>query len=68
MCGCVCVSSLCVGHGGVLDECEVVGDVLVVRQPPMGPHQTVLTHRHLEREAQFKGEVENTYYYYYKDC
>lgn len=29
--------SLCVGHGGVLDEGEVVGDVLVVRQPAVSP-------------------------------
>ncbi len=40
--------SLAVGHCGVLDEGEVVGDVLVVRQPPMGPNQAVLTDRHLE--------------------
>lgn len=40
--------SLCVGHCGVLDEGEVVGDVLVVRQPAMGPDQTILTNRHLK--------------------
>lgn len=42
------VCSLAAGHCGVLDEGEVVGDVLVVRQPPMGPNQAVLTNRHLE--------------------
>lgn len=42
------VFSLGVGHCGVLDECEVVGDVLVVRQPPMGPNQAVLTDCHLK--------------------
>lgn len=50
-CICMCAMfSLGVGHCGVLDEGEVVGDVLVVRQPPMGPNQVVLTHRHLETE------------------
>lgn len=50
-CICMCaVFSLGVGHRGVLDEGEVVGDVLVVRQPPMGPDQAVLTHRQLETE------------------
>lgn len=39
--------SLGVGHCGVLNEGEVVGDILVVRQPPMGPNQAVLTHCHL---------------------
>lgn len=42
--------SLGVEHGGVLDEGKVVGDVLVVRQPPVGPDQAVLTHRDLETE------------------
>ena len=40
--------SLGVGHCGVLNEGEVVGNILVVRQPPMGPNKAVLTHRHLE--------------------
>lgn len=44
-----CVFSLAVGHCGVLNKGEVVGDVLVVRQPPVGPNQAVLTHRHLEK-------------------
>lgn len=34
----MCVNSLGVGHCRVLNEGEVVGDVLVVRQPPMGPN------------------------------
>lgn len=34
----MCVLSLGVGHSGVLNEGEVVRDVLVVRQPPMGPN------------------------------
>lgn len=46
--GSIKVFSLGVGHCGVLNEGEVVGDVLVVRQPPMGPNQAVLTNRHLE--------------------
>lgn len=55
-CDCICpafacvllVFSLGVGHCGVLNESEVVGDVLVVRKPPMGPNQAVLTNRHLK--------------------
>lgn len=39
--------SLGVGHCGVLDEGEVVGDVLVVRQPAVGPDQAVLADCHL---------------------
>lgn len=39
--------SLCTGHGGVLDEGEVVRDVLVVRQPAMGPDQAVLADGYL---------------------
>lgn len=42
------VFSLGVGHCGVFNEGEVVGDALVVRQPPVSPNQAVLTHRHLE--------------------
>lgn len=40
--------SLGVGHCGVLNEGEVVGDILVVRQPPVSPNQAVLTHCYLE--------------------
>lgn len=39
--------SLCAGHCGVLDEGEVVGDVLVVRQPAVVPDQAVLADGHL---------------------
>lgn len=46
--------SLGVGHCGVFNESEVVGDVLVVREPPMGPNQAVLTNCHLNgREKQY---------------
>lgn len=44
------VFSLGVGDGGVFNEGEIVGDVLVVRQPSVSPNQAVLTHRHLETE------------------
>lgn len=47
--------SLGVGHCGVLDERKVVGDVLVVRQPPMSPNQAVLTYCHLETERHHEG-------------
>lgn len=43
----VLLVSLCVGHGGVLDKGEVVGDVLVVRQPAVGSDQAVLADGHL---------------------
>lgn len=43
----VMLVSLCVGHGGVLDEGEVVGDVLVVGQPAVSPDQAVLAYCHL---------------------
>lgn len=39
--------SLSVGHCGVFDKSEVVGDVLVVRKPPVGPNQAILTNCHL---------------------
>lgn len=45
--------SLSVGHCGVFNESEVVGDVLVVREPPMGPNQAVLTNCHLYRVKQY---------------
>lgn len=43
--------SLGVGNRGVFNESEVVGDALVVGEPPMGPNQAVLTNRHLERRV-----------------
>lgn len=43
----VLLVSLCAGHCGVLDEGEVVGDVLVVRQPAVVPEQAVLADGHL---------------------
>lgn len=43
--------SLGVGSCGVFDESKVVGDVLVVGKPTMGPNQAVLTNRHLERRV-----------------
>lgn len=56
--------SLCVGHCGVFNEGEVVGDVLVVREPPMGPNQAVLTNCHL---YEVKKNIIYTIYKFSKD-
>lgn len=45
---CRATNLLGIGHGGVLGEGEVVGDALIVRQPAVGPNQTVRTHCHLQ--------------------
>lgn len=44
-------NSLWIGHGRVLSEGEVVGDVFVVRQPAVCPYQPIWTHSHLDRET-----------------
>lgn len=44
-------NSLGIGHGGVLSEGEVVGDVFVIWQPAVCPYQPVWTHSHLDRKS-----------------